>query len=99
MLEVLRMISSPVYAVNTVLTEKRELSFISFGDIEESHIKSVEYAQFYSVIPSPQKYKTVVTCCAGYPLDQSYYQVRLSFGANCQPLTNNLMWSALHGRL
>lgn len=76
MLEVLRMIPSPVYAVNTVLTEKRELSFITFGDIEESHLKSVEYAQSYSVIESPQKYKTVVTCSAGFPLDQSYYQVR-----------------------
>ena len=85
------MIPSPVYAVNTVLTEKRELSFISFGDIEESHIKSVEYAQFYSVIPSPQKYKTVVTCCAGFPLDQSYYQVIPSLCVNCQLSSSNYL--------
>lgn len=61
-------------AVNTVIDENRMLSFVNFGLIEESHEKTVAFARPYFEIPLSQRFSTVVTSAAGYPLDQNYYQ-------------------------
>ena len=72
-LEVLDMIG-PCLAVNTVIDEHRQLSFVSFGEIVKSHEPAVAHMRKYAEISIPRKFKTVVTSSAGYPLDKTYYQ-------------------------
>ncbi len=72
-LEIVRRIGE-IYALNTVIDDKRNLVFCSFGEIIESHMAAVEYVRGYTEIPVGRKFKTVVTSSAGYPLDQTYYQ-------------------------
>lgn len=61
-------------ALNTVIDEDRNLSFINFGEITKSHLDAVSFARPYFEIPVPRKYRTVITSAAGYPLDRNYYQ-------------------------
>jgi nickel-dependent lactate racemase len=63
-----------VYALNTVIDDKRNLVFCSFGEIVESHLAAVDFVRSYTEIAVGRKFKTVVTSAAGYPLDQTYYQ-------------------------
>ena len=63
-----------VFAVNTVIDEDRRISFLNFGDIEESHLAAVSFVRPYAEIPIAQRFKTIVTSAAGYPLDRTYYQ-------------------------
>ncbi len=61
-------------AVNTVIDESRNLSFVNFGEIDESHRRAVAFARPYFEIPLDRRFGTVVTSAAGYPLDRNYYQ-------------------------
>ncbi len=61
-------------ALNTVIDEDRNLSFVNFGEIEKSFLDAVAFARPYFEVPVPRKYHTVVTSAAGYPLDRNYYQ-------------------------
>ena len=61
-------------AVNTVITEHRELSFVNYGEIEQSHMQAVEYVRPYAEVHLERPYNTVITSSAGYPLDKTYYQ-------------------------
>ena len=62
-------------AVNAVIDEHRRLSFINFGEIVESHYQAVEYVRPYAEVYIPgEKFQTVITSSAGYPLDKTYYQ-------------------------
>ncbi|MBW4707359.1 nickel-dependent lactate racemase [Roseobacter sp. YSTF-M11] len=72
-LEIVRKLGE-VFALNTVIDDKRNLVFCSFGEIIESHLAAVEFVRGYTEIPVGRKFKTVVTSSAGYPLDQTYYQ-------------------------
>ena len=63
-----------LYALNTVIDEDRDLSFVNFGRIEESHLRAVDFVQAYAVVDSPRRFHTIVTSSAGYPLDRTYYQ-------------------------
>lgn len=72
-LEIMRMLGE-VYALNTVIDDKRRLVFASFGEIIESHLAAVEFVRGFTEIPVGRRFKTVVTSAAGYPLDQTYYQ-------------------------
>lgn len=62
------------YAVNTVLSDDRGLVHVNFGEVVASHAAAVEQAAAGSVVRVPQRYATVVTSAAGYPLDKTYYQ-------------------------
>jgi nickel-dependent lactate racemase len=64
----------PVAAANVVLDEQRRVSFVSFGDLFESHRRAVEFVERYVRVPVPRRFRTVVTSAAGYPLDKTYYQ-------------------------
>jgi nickel-dependent lactate racemase len=70
---VVRMVGKSL-ALNTVIDEDRRLSFVNFGDIEESYLAAVDFARPYFEIPVSRKYNTVITSSAGYPLDRNYYQ-------------------------
>lgn len=63
-----------VYALNTVLDEKRNLTFINFGHIEQSHLAAIDFVKASSLVPVERQFSTVLTSSAGYPLDQTYYQ-------------------------
>ena len=72
-LEIIRMLGA-VYAVNTVIDERRRLCFINFGEIIESHLDAVRFVHESCVAPVGRRFRTVVTSAAGYPLDKTYYQ-------------------------
>ena len=63
-----------VYALNTVIDDRRRLSFVNFGDIVASHLQAVDFAKDYLTVPVRRRFHTVVTSAAGFPLDQTYYQ-------------------------
>lgn len=62
------------YAVNVVIDEERRISFINFGDIQESHSEAVSFVRPFAEVQVPHKFRTVITSAAGYPLDKNYYQ-------------------------
>lgn len=62
------------FAVNTVIDERRRLSFVNFGEIVASHLEAVAFAEDYLTVPVPRRFATVVTSAAGDPLDRTYYQ-------------------------
>jgi len=62
------------YAVNVVIDETRRISFLNFGELEESHKEAVSFVRPFAEVPVTQKFKTVITSGAGYPLDKNYYQ-------------------------
>jgi nickel-dependent lactate racemase len=72
-LEIVRLVGD-VYALNTVIDEQRDLSFVNFGDIESSHLAAVDFVAQYASVDVPRRFHTVVTSAAGYPLDKTYYQ-------------------------
>jgi lactate racemase len=63
-----------VLAVNVVIDERRELSFVNFGEVVESHLEAVAFVERYARVGVPRRFHTVVTSAAGYPLDKTYYQ-------------------------
>ncbi|MEN6439147.1 MAG: nickel-dependent lactate racemase [Syntrophobacter sp.] len=71
--QIVRMLGR-MLAVNTVIDDKRNLSHVTFGEIEASHLAAIEYMRRYAEIPVARKYKTVITSGGGYPLDKTYYQ-------------------------
>ncbi len=72
-LEIMEMLGG-AHALNTVIDEDRKLSFVNFGEIVASHLQAVDFAREYCEATVQQRFSTVVTCAAGYPLDRTYYQ-------------------------
>jgi lactate racemase len=72
-LEIVRMLGGAL-ALNTVVDEARNLSFVNFGEIVASHLEAVGFVRNYAEVPVKRRFKTVVTSAAGYPLDKTYYQ-------------------------
>ncbi len=72
-LEAIEMIGG-AYAVNSVLDDQRRLTFVNYGEIIESHLQAVAFARACSELPVPERFPTIVTSGAGYPLDKTYYQ-------------------------
>ena len=72
-LEIVKMLGQ-VLAVNTVIDEHRQMSFVNFGEVVESHLTAVDFIRTYAQVAIPRRFKTVVTSAAGYPLDATYYQ-------------------------
>ena len=72
-LEIVEMIGGAL-AMNLVIDEFRNLSFINFGEIVSSHLEAVAFIRKYAEVKVPQRFKTVLTSCAGHPLDLTYYQ-------------------------
>ncbi|HEX9648577.1 MAG TPA: nickel-dependent lactate racemase [Alphaproteobacteria bacterium] len=72
-LEIVAMIGGAV-AVNTVIDEGRRLSFVNYGEIVNSHLDAVAFARRFTEVPVAERFPTVVTSAAGFPLDKTYYQ-------------------------
>src|SRR5262249_386237 len=58
----------------TIIDERRALALVNFGEVVASHRRAVELAERFAVVPVPERFRTVVTSAAGYPLDKTYYQ-------------------------
>jgi len=71
--EIARMVGD-CYAINVVIDEFRRISYVNFGELEQSHYEAVSYMRPFAEVPVGRKFKTVVTTSAGYPLDRNYYQ-------------------------
>lgn len=63
-----------IYAINVVLDDKRNIGYLNFGSLVESHLQAIKFLQQYAELEIDRKYQTVVTSAAGYPLDSSFYQ-------------------------
>ena len=61
-------------ALNTVLDEDRRLCFVNYGEVVSSHRQAVDFVRGFVEIPIAERFDTVVTSAAGYPLDKTYYQ-------------------------
>jgi nickel-dependent lactate racemase len=72
-IEVVRMLGGAL-AMNAVIDDARNLSFVNFGEVVESHLGAVEFGRRYVEVAVPRRFPTVVTSAAGYPLDKTYYQ-------------------------
>jgi nickel-dependent lactate racemase len=72
-LEIVAMLGGAL-ALNTVIDEERRLSFVNFGEIVASHRDAVRHMREYAEVAVPERFQTVVTSAAGYPLDKTYYQ-------------------------
>ncbi|MGI9494019.1 MAG: nickel-dependent lactate racemase [Geminicoccaceae bacterium] len=72
-LEIVKMLGG-AYALNTIIDEERRLSFVNFGEIVESHMQAVSEVRAFAEVPVSERFSTVVTTAAGYPLDKTYYQ-------------------------
>jgi lactate racemase len=72
-LEIIEMIGGAL-AINAVIDEHRRPSFLNFGEIVASHLDAVDFIRGYAEVAVPRRFNTVVTSCAGYPLDLTYYQ-------------------------
>ena len=72
-LQIVQMLGGAL-ALNTVIDEDRNLSFVNFGEIVSSHQQAVQFVRGYCEVPIERRFSTVVTSAAGYPLDKTYYQ-------------------------
>ncbi|MEM7042298.1 MAG: nickel-dependent lactate racemase [Pseudomonadota bacterium] len=72
-LEIVKMLGGAL-ALNTIIDEERRLSFVNFGEIVESHLEAVQQVRGFAEVSVPERFRTVVTTAAGYPLDKTYYQ-------------------------
>lgn len=72
-LEIVQMLGR-VLAVNVVIDENRQASFVNYGEVVASHLQAVEFIRGFAQVPVARRFKTVVTSAAGYPLDKTYYQ-------------------------
>ncbi|MCP5370850.1 MAG: nickel-dependent lactate racemase [Hyphomicrobiales bacterium] len=78
-LEIVRMVEArdparPILGLNTVIDEARNLAFVSFGAVIDSHRAAVDFVRGNVEIPVGRRFRTVVTSAAGHPLDKTYYQ-------------------------
>lgn len=72
-LEIVNMIGQ-IYAINCVIDEERNLSYINFGEIISSHMKAVNFVSSFAKVKCNNSYNTLVTTAAGAPLDGTFYQ-------------------------
>ena len=71
--EIIRTIGG-IVSLNVAIDEERRIGFVNFGEIEASHLQTVEFMRKHAEVSVPRRFKTVVTTSAGYPLDKTYYQ-------------------------
>jgi nickel-dependent lactate racemase len=72
-LEIMTMLGGSL-AVNVVIDEDRHPAFINYGEVVESHNQAVDFVKEYATVPVADRFHTVLTSAAGYPLDKTYYQ-------------------------
>ena len=61
-------------AVNSVIDDERRVAFFNYGEVVASHEAAVSFAEGFATVPIGERFNTVLTSAAGYPLDATYYQ-------------------------
>ena len=61
-------------AVNSVIDDERRVAFLNYGEVVASHAEAVDFAEEFATVPVGERFNTVLTSAAGYPLDATYYQ-------------------------
>ncbi|HAK50924.1 MAG TPA: nickel-dependent lactate racemase [Gammaproteobacteria bacterium] len=87
-LEIVKMLGD-VYALNTVIDERRRLAFVNFGEAIASHLEAVAFAEETCTVDVDRRYSTLVTSAAGFPLDKTYYQTVKGMVTPMDILENN----------
>jgi lactate racemase len=72
-MEIVRAVGD-VVSLNVVIDESRRIGFVSFGEVEASHLRAVAFMRKYAEVRIGRRFRTIVTTSAGYPLDKTYYQ-------------------------
>ncbi len=72
-LEIMAMLGG-ARAVNSVIDDERRIAFLNYGEVVASHEAAVRFAARYATVPVAERFSTVLTSAAGYPLDATYYQ-------------------------
>ena len=72
-LEIMAMLGG-ARAVNSVIDDERRVAFLNYGEVVASHAAAVRFAARFATVPVGERFKTVLTSAAGYPLDATYYQ-------------------------
>ena len=62
------------FIVNVVIDAKRRITWLGAGDMILAWEKGVEFCQEVVKVGVPEALDVVVTSCAGYPLDTTWYQ-------------------------
>lgn len=62
------------FIVNVALDEKRRITGIFAGDLEQAHLQGVDQVRSHVRDTVPQPVDIVITTSAGYPLDATFYQ-------------------------
>jgi lactate racemase len=62
------------FIVNVCLDGQRRITWVGAGHMEEAWREGVRFAEQVARVPVPEPCDVVVTSCAGYPLDTTYYQ-------------------------
>ena len=61
-------------ALNVVLNEQRQVSFVNCGALAASHRAAVAFLRGFAEVPVARRFAVVLTSAAGDPLDRTYYQ-------------------------
>jgi nickel-dependent lactate racemase len=62
------------FIVNVCLDEKRGITWVGAGDMIQAWQAGVRFIEDVVKVPVPEPLDVVVTSCAGYPLDTTWYQ-------------------------
>jgi len=74
--ELLRLakLAGPSFLINVTLNEKRELTNVFSGDLEEAHRQGCQYVKASAMQQVDEPFDIVITTNSGYPLDRNLYQ-------------------------
>ncbi len=62
------------FIVNVCLDGQRRVTWVGAGHMEKAWIEGVRFVENVVRVPVPEPLDIVVTSCAGYPLDTTWYQ-------------------------
>jgi nickel-dependent lactate racemase len=62
------------FIVNVCIDGQRRITWVGAGDMEKAWHEGVRFVEQVVKVPVPEPCDVVVTSCAGYPLDTTWYQ-------------------------
>lgn len=62
------------FIVNVCIDGQRRITWVGAGDMEKAWLEGVRFVENVVRVPVPEPLDVVVTSCAGYPLDTTWYQ-------------------------
>jgi nickel-dependent lactate racemase len=62
------------FIVNVCIDGQRRITWVGAGDMEQAWLEGVKFCEQVVKVTLPEPVDVVVTSCAGYPLDTTWYQ-------------------------